>query len=156
MRRNESSRDPARVHAVTLAIWLAVVVALFLIWEFPRFFGSLLLLAIGILGYVVLYALVESRIAVQDGDLDPLEEERHERKRNRAERELEDALDAPLATPRPSRRPRERAPRRKAAARASAGAAGADASIPAAPAAEPGLPAVPVEVSGGSTPGASS
>ena len=50
MRRTESTsrdvRDPARIHAITLAIWLSVVVSLFLIWEFPRFFGAILLLAI--------------------------------------------------------------------------------------------------------------
>ena len=58
--------DPSRVHAITLAIWLSGVVALALLWTFPRFFGALLLLSLAVAAYGLLYVFIEARMAGSD------------------------------------------------------------------------------------------
>ncbi len=66
--------DPSRVHAITLAIWLSGVVALALLWTFPRFFGALLLLALAVAAYGLLYVFIEARMAASDlSEEDPVE-----------------------------------------------------------------------------------
>lgn len=66
--------DPSRVHAVTLAIWLSGVVALALLWTFPRFFGALLLLALAVAVYGLLYVFIEARMAGSEfSEEDPVE-----------------------------------------------------------------------------------
>lgn len=84
--------DPSRVHSVTLAIWLTGVFSLALIWAFPRFFGAIALMLLGIAAYAALYAWIEARMAA--GDLaSSLDEE-----------DMEEVTPVPARPRRPRRR----------------------------------------------------
>ena len=60
--------DPARVHSVTLAIWLSGMLVVAVVVSFPRFFGALLLMALAVAAYGAVFVYVESRMREEYGD----------------------------------------------------------------------------------------